>query len=175
MAKNIVLIGFKGCGKSVVGKLLAKRLKKTFVDVDRVIELLYEQRTSQKHTVRSLFKAQGEHHFRELEHEALVEVATGNDMVVSTGGGAVMDERNRPLLKKMGIVVYLDVDKKLLLERSMRKSLAAIYDKKNPEGSFKALYEERKDIYTELADYQIALTNEPKETIVEQIVERLQS
>ncbi|MDA1197283.1 MAG: shikimate kinase [Nanoarchaeota archaeon] len=173
MDKNIVLIGFKGSGKTVIGKLLAGRLKKTFVDIDEMIELLYAQKTSQNHSVRSIFKSHGEHYFRQLEHEALVGVATGKGMVVSTGGGAVMDERNRGIIKKIGTVVYLDVDKTLLLERSMQNSLAAIYDKKNPEASFKALYKEREGIYTELAHHRIGITNEPKAIIVDRIVEQL--
>ena len=173
MVADIVLIGFKGSGKTVIGRMLAKRMKKTFVDVDEVIEILYEQRTSQRHTVRSIFESKGEHYFRELEHEALVEVATGKEMVVRTGGGAVMDERNREILKKLGRVVYLDVDKTLLLERSMQKSLAAIYDKKHPEASFKVLYEQRKDIYTALADITLGITNEEKSAIVDQIMEKV--
>ena len=109
MVADIVLIGFKGSGKTVIGRMLAKRMKKTFVDVDEVIEILYEQRTSQRHTVRSIFESKGEHYFRELEHEALVEVATGKEMVVSTGGGAVMDETHfvQCVLNEKVIQIYL--------------------------------------------------------------------
>lgn len=113
-APNIVLTGFMGTGKSTVGRLLARKLGHAFVDLDELVE---------KETglsVSAIFASCGEERFRELEREAiarLVNGAFGNRLVVSTGGGAVVNEKNRSDLKKWGKLVCLKASPEEILKR----------------------------------------------------------
>ena len=99
--KNIVLIGFMGTGKSSVGKILAKRLHRVWIDIDLRIE------ETQKRKIADIFEKEGEAHFRQLEKDAIKEAAQGTQRVITTGGGVVLDPENMERLKKNGIVVGL--------------------------------------------------------------------
>src|SRR3954462_13570018 len=85
--KNIALIGFMAVGKSAVGRKLARRLKKSFVELDRLVE----KKEGKK--IRTIFEEKGETHFRKLESEALCEVLRENRQVIATGGGVVTDQK----------------------------------------------------------------------------------
>lgn len=111
MVKNIVLVGFMGTGKSVVGRRLAKRLGRPFLDLDRGIE----QRTGW--TVAQIFAEEGEAGFRRLEKEAVRQAAALEGHVVATGGGVLMDEDNVRLLKSSGTVVCLTASPEVILKR----------------------------------------------------------
>src|SRR6185503_4675565 len=99
--RNIFLVGMMGAGKSSVGKLLARHLGKTFYDSDHVIE----SRTGVK--IPIIFELEGEAGFRAREAAVIEELSALDDVVLATGGGAVLNPRNRELLKARGIVVYL--------------------------------------------------------------------
>src|SRR5258708_3941354 len=100
---NIYLIGPMGSGKSTVGRALARGWEWEFMDTDRWIE-----RTAGK-TIRRIFEQSGEPAFRRLEKSAVVRASRGVRRVVAVGGGAVMDPGNRRLMRRTGIVVYLQV------------------------------------------------------------------
>ena len=99
--KNIVLIGFMGTGKSSVGRILAKRAKREFVDLDRYLE------AREKRKIRDIFEKEGEAYFRALEKEAVLVWAAGRNKVITTGGGTVVDPENFAALKENGILVTL--------------------------------------------------------------------
>src|SRR5438045_3746561 len=100
-AGNIFLVGMMGAGKTSVGKLLARKLTKVFYDSDHVIE----ERTGVRIPV--IFELEGEPGFRARETSVLEELTTLGDVVLATGGGAVLSPRNREILRHRGTVVYL--------------------------------------------------------------------
>jgi shikimate kinase len=101
--RPVFIIGFMGAGKSTVGGMVAARLGRPFVDLDREIERLAGR------TVAELFAADGEGGFRDAEHAALAAVARQAGIVVACGGGVVTDERSHATLREGGTVVYLRV------------------------------------------------------------------
>ena len=102
--QNIVLIGMPGCGKTTVGKELAKAINKEFIDTDE--EIVKREGIS----IPEIFKALGEAGFRKIESEIIKDVAARQGLVIATGGGAVLKDENTKLLKGNGIVFFLDRD-----------------------------------------------------------------
>jgi len=111
MSDAIILVGLPGCGKSSVGRLLAQRLGRPFIDLDTLIE----QRTG--HAPAALIAAHGEPRFRVLESEAIAQACAVASAVIATGGGAVIDPLNRWALWDAGLAVWLDAPDEVLLER----------------------------------------------------------
>lgn len=110
--KNIALTGFMAVGKSVVGKRLAQRLKRRFVDLDQAIE------KKEGMTVSEIFDRKGENYFRQAEKSMLSDVLKKDGQVIATGGGAVMDQQNLDLLKQKALLVCLMARPETLLRRS---------------------------------------------------------
>ena len=143
--KNIVLIGMPGCGKSVIGEMLAKKLKMTFLDIDVYIE------TSTKLAIIEIFK-NGEEEFRDIEAKAVVELLEKGPAVISTGGGVVKRFENILNLKKNGIIIYID--------RPIEKIAADIDVEgrpllvKDPSQLYR-LFEERSPLYKKYCDYEV--------------------
>ena len=109
--KNIVLVGFMGTGKSTVGKMLAKRLKRNWIDVDQKIE------EAEKRKISEIFEKDGEAYFRRLEKETIRQITSGTHLVIITGGGAVLDSENRAILKKNGFLITLSATPETIFER----------------------------------------------------------
>ena len=105
------LTGFMGTGKSAVGRALARRLRRPFVDLDAAIERLSGK------SVAALFEEKGEKEFRRLERSALRKTAKRRRLVVALGGGALLDRRNRALVEKTGILVKLTCSRRELVRR----------------------------------------------------------
>src|SRR5437899_2910421 len=108
---NIVLTGFMGTGKSAVGRRLSERLKAPFVDVDMAIKKRAGKTTAQ------IFSEDGEAAFRELERAVIAEIAILDRTVIATGGGALLDSRNRENLERRSVLVCLTARQGTLLER----------------------------------------------------------
>lgn len=143
---NIVLCGFMGAGKTVVGKELAKILGRKFVDTDELIE------EEQGVTIKAIFATHGEEYFRDLEYEMCKKVAEMKDVVVSTGGGAMTFERNVEAIKKGSKVIFLDASFDVICQRVGNGNTRPLF--KDPENA-KKLYDERKDKYTAASDIVI--------------------
>ncbi len=165
--KNIVLIGFKQCGKSTVGSLLAKRLKKTFIDTDCFVEDIYLQTYLEKKSSFAIYRDHGEKWFRKLEQEAIAHLKEKKETVIATGGGSLLIRENARLLKKNGFFVFLDAPKILLKKRV--KVCSSFVNEEN----FDLLFEERRKLYLEWADVCIATKKKTKEEIVQEMIERL--
>ena len=143
---NIVLCGFMGSGKTVVGKELAKILGVKFVDTDELIE------KEQGVAIKAIFAAHGEDYFRDLEYEMCKKVAEMNGVVVSTGGGAMTFKRNVDAIKEGSKVVFLDASFDVICDRIGDSTTRPLFQDKEKA---KKLYDERKDKYLSAADYVI--------------------
>lgn len=142
--RNLVLIGFSFTGKSTVARLLAKRLRWRVVDTDRVIR----ERTGQ--TPREIFAARGEEVFRAIEREVVADVCEGQCQVISTGGGAPIDPRNRERLFAGNLVVLLDATPETILRRLQNSASGEprpMLDAADPLGRIRSLKQERDPIY----------------------------
>jgi shikimate kinase len=108
---NLVLVGFSCSGKTTIGRFLARRLHLRFVDTDRLIE------QTAGRSIPEIFSTEGEAAFRALEREAVARVCAEDFQVISTGGGAFVDPRNRQLLREGNLVVYLRVRPATVVQR----------------------------------------------------------
>ena len=108
---NIVLIGYRGAGKSAVGKRLAERLRREFVDIDDLIE------ERQGAPISELVKSQGWEGFRDMEKRVIQEISREDDLVIAPGGGAVIDAENVSSLKRNGLIIWLKANAQVLRQR----------------------------------------------------------
>ena len=139
--KNIVLCGFMGCGKSTVGKILADATGCTFIDMDRYIE---EQAGC---SVSAVFADRGEAAFRAMEHDACRVLGTRGDLVIATGGGAVLNAANVAALKTHGTVVWLQVSAETVLSRLQNDTTRPLLQRPDKEAAVRTLLQEREPLY----------------------------
>lgn len=153
MKENVILIGFMGTGKTSLGKLLANKLGRGFVDVDQKIE------STAKMSVPEIFETYGEKYFRELEKNAVKEICTRRNLVIATGGGTVKDEENFRLLKNSGVIVCLTTEPEEIFRRTERRGERPVLDGGNDRlETIKNLLAERQKFYAQ-ADYTIDTTD----------------
>lgn len=143
---NIVLCGFMGSGKTVVGRELAKIMGAKFVDTDELIE------KEQGVAIKAIFAAHGEDYFRDLEYEMCKKVAQMKGAVVSTGGGAMTFARNVEAIKQGSKVVFLDASFDVICDRIGNSTTRPLFQDREKA---KRLYDERKDKYLAAADYVV--------------------
>jgi shikimate kinase len=166
-AENVFLVGPMGSGKSAVGRQLATRLDLAFVDSDAEIEA----RTGVD--IPYIFEKEGEAGFREREREVL-DVLTGRSRVLlSTGGGAVLDPANRERLRSRGCVVYLRTSVKQQFARTRRSGHRPLLSNDDPLGTLERLMLERAPLYEEAADLVVDTDGRKVGSVVEEIMRRL--
>lgn len=146
LSGNIFLVGMMGAGKTTVGKLLAKQLGKKFIDSDEEIQ----KRTGV--TIPHIFDVEGEVGFRQREITVIHDLAQLNNIVLATGGGAILCEANRTILRNNGIVVYLKSTVHDLWMRTRNDRNRPLLQTANPQATLKILYEQRDPLYSALAD-----------------------
>ncbi len=142
----IVLVGMPGSGKTTVGRELAKRLGRRFVDCDHEIEA----RTGVK--IPTIFEIEGEEGFRRRETQTLDALTHESGLVLATGGGAVIRPENRALLAGRGVVVYLNVTPHILWERTRHDRSRPLLQVSDPKGRLQELYVARDPYYREVAN-----------------------
>ncbi len=143
---NIFLVGLMGAGKTSVGKLLARRLDKTFYDCDHEIE----RATGVK--VAVIFEIEGEAGFRAREEKTLAEFVGHKEIVLATGGGAVLSAASRKLLADNGVVVYLRASAADLWARTRHDRNRPLLNTTDPLARLQQLYDQRDPLYREVAD-----------------------
>ena len=165
MKTNIALIGFMGTGKTAVGKALAEKLGKEFVELDSLIE-----RKARK-TIPEIFKQDGEIAFRELEIEVAKEVAERKNVVIACGGGVVLNKINIDRLRKESLIVYLTASPKIILKRTSNDAEERpLLKVANPTLTIQGLLRFRKPFYERAADIKINTSKLDIDAVVEQII-----
>lgn len=142
MYRNIILIGFMGCGKTSVGKILARQLHKEFKDIDTIIEVQEDE------SITDIFKSKGEDHFRELEQKAIDTLCQKSGQIISTGGGLPIYSR----IPENSLVIYIETGFDVILNRlstKERDKRPLFYD----ETKAKALFDERINTYKDQAHF----------------------
>lgn len=144
--KNIVLIGMMGCGKTTVGELLSQRLKKTFVDTDRLIEARLDM------TVPEIFETEGEDYFRSVELGVAQGLSIRDDLIIACGGGLPTQDAAMAALKDSGVVLWLDREAGEIFDHEDMSSRPLAQEGRE---AFLKRAEERRPIYEKWADATI--------------------
>lgn len=165
--ENIYLVGPMGAGKSTTGRQLAKTLDKEFVDCDREIE------SSTGADIPLIFELEGEDGFRKRERTMLERLTEKQDIVLATGGGAILDKQNRSWLMSRGFVIYLHAPIEFLVQRTARDRNRPLLQTDDPRACLEAIMEEREPIYRQVADLVVTTDQRAARYVVKDIVERL--
>lgn len=169
---NWILYGFKNCGKSTLGKLLAEKIHKKFIDVDQLIEQLYTNEYKETLLFYDIYRKHGKAFFRALEKKAIASLAAREDVVIAVGGGSVCDEENYFVLRSLGKMLYLDVSKKILLKRFLANP-PVFANKKNLTAAFEEIYGERKKVYERIADIKISIDSDKVDENYQKLIDEI--
>lgn len=164
--KNVVLIGFMGTGKTSVGRLLAGRLGRPFVDIDQKIE------RHARMTIAEMFATRGEEYFRRRERETVGRVARYRNTVIATGGGVVLDPGNMARLRTGGVIVCLTASVDTILERTGRSNARPLLDRTDRRELIARMLAERAPLYAG-ADYTVDTDGQTPRRTVDIIVDYL--
>ena len=165
--RNIILIGMMGSGKTTVGKLLAKKLHKEFIDCDEEIQ----RRTGV--TIQHIFDVEGESGFRLRETATLTELLERKNIVLATGGGAPMIIQNQEMLKQGGIVVYLKSNVHDLWHRTKHDHSRPLLKTADPKSTIQTLYEHRDPVYESMADIVIHTGKQNVQILLSKLSEQI--
>ncbi|MCA1368025.1 shikimate kinase [Ensifer aridi] len=161
--RNLVFIGLMGAGKSAIGRLTAQALGIPFIDSDHEIERVSRM------TISDLFATYGEEEFRALEARVLKRLLRSGPRVVSTGGGAYINERSRRQIKKGGLTIWLNAELDVLWERVNKRDTRPLLKTENPKQTLENLMRARYPIYAE-ADLTVLSRDVKKEMMVEEVL-----
>lgn len=164
---NIILVGMMGAGKTTIGKALANSLGKEFIDSDHEIQ----DRTGVKIPV--IFEIEGEAGFRKRESEVLVELVKKNNIVLATGGGAVLSRENRQILRRGGIVIYLRASVNDLYRRTRYDKNRPLLQTQNLFAKLNELYVQRDALYRETAHVIIDSGKQGVRFLVQKLINKL--
>lgn len=168
MKTNVALIGFMGTGKTAVGKVLAEKLGRKFVELDSLIE----QKAGK--SIPDIFQQDGETAFRELEIEVTKEVSRGESLVVACGGGIVLNKINIDRLRQQSRIVYLTASLGVILKRvSGEAGERPLLKAANRALNTRELLDFRKPFYERAADITIDTSKLDIDSVAEQIIEKL--
>jgi shikimate kinase len=163
---NLYLIGMMGAGKTTVGRELAKELSYGFVDADNVIE----QATGR--TINELFASEGEAAFRQIESDVLAQICSFTKLVISTGGGVILQQKNWSYLRH-GLIVWLDVPVDLLYTRLAEDTTRPLLQDVDLKQKLRSLLEQRQSLYNQ-ADLRISVSErETPEQIATQVLQAI--
>lgn len=166
--KNIVLIGFMGCGKSTIGVRLSYRLRRCLTDTDKMIE------RREGRSISDIFARDGEVYFRGLETQVLGELAqNAHHQIISLGGGTPIKEENRSLMKEIGTVVYLRIQPETVYERLKNDTTRPLLQGENPLQKIRDLLGQRASVYEECADMIVDVDKLDINEVVNKIVSAL--
>lgn len=168
MMRNIVLVGFMGTGKNVVGKVLAQRLGIRFVDMDQMIEEI------EGRSIAQIFEKNGEPYFRKIEKQVAKEVSEYEGVVIAAGGGVVLDQENVDNLKKNGLMICLSAKPGVILERTKGYIHRPLLNVEDPGKRVAELLEDRAPFYAK-AHYQIDTSSLSVDEVVQKVLELIKN
>ena len=168
LSGNIYLVGMMGSGKTTVGRALAKRLNRRFVDSDHEIEA----RTGA--SIPWIFEIEGEACFRQREAEVIRKLCAQDDIVLATGGGAILDPNSRALLHSTGTVIYLRTSVSSILQRTAHDKNRPLLQTENPRKRIEELAQQREPYYREVAHIVIETGRPNVQSLVQEILSQLQ-
>jgi shikimate kinase len=163
---NIVFIGFMGSGKTVVGKALAVKLDRRFLDTDAMIE------AEVGISIKEIFKKFGEHKFREIEHNIIKRAARYKNVVISCGGGAVLNPSNIKNLRKKGIIINLCASPEEIYKRIKSDKSRPLLNCCDPVSKIGELMEKRRELYSD-CDYSFNCACLSVDKIVKKIFNKI--
>lgn len=163
---NIILCGLPMSGKSTIGSYLAARLGVPFIETDQMIEVACGEALS----CRQICQQKGEPYFRSLEREQISSLAGIKGVVVSLGGGSLVDEANTQQILKLGTLVYLKTDPELLWNRTAVCGIPSYLNSSNPRQSFMVMAQERMAIFEAAANLIVDVHHGNIEGIINQII-----
>ncbi|MBD8567138.1 3-dehydroquinate synthase [Oxalobacteraceae sp. CFBP 8763] len=164
---NIFLVGLMGAGKTTIGRLLARKLNRRFVDADHEIEA----RTGA--TIPWIFEIEGEACFRRREADVIRDLSAQQGLVLATGGGAVLNPASRALLAERGTVIYLRASIGSILQRTAHDKNRPLLQTADPRGKLEQLWTERDPLYREIADLVIDTGRPNVQSMVQTILDQL--
>jgi len=167
---NIFLVGLMGTGKTTVGRQLSRKLKMDFFDSDRIIE----ERTGVD--IPLIFEKEGEAGFRRRESAVIDELTQKSNIILATGGGAILDPENRKHLINRGTVFYLKSNLKTLISRTGKdKNRPLLHADEPAEVILQHLLEQRGPLYEETADFVIETANNSIHGVIQAIIKHLRT
>jgi len=161
--KPLVLVGMMGAGKTTVGRRLASRLGRQFIDSDEEIE-----RAAQM-SIPEIFEQRGESEFRAGEMRVIARLLKEKDIVLATGGGAFVNPETRALVKAEAVSVWLKADVDVLFERVSRRANRPLLQTADPRGTLEKLVADRYPIYAE-ADVTVMSRDVPQDNVAGDVV-----
>ena len=150
--KSIVLVGMMGAGKSSVGRCLQRRTGLDRFDTDELVAAKFAL------SIPEIFARHGEENFRDAETKALRELPNENAMIIVTGGGIILRNENVDLLKRLGMVVWLEAKEETLFERASRRGNRPLLQTENPRTSLAEMLQKRTPLYEKAADVRVETT-----------------
>ncbi|MDR3412327.1 MAG: shikimate kinase [Formivibrio sp.] len=169
MPGNFFLVGLMGAGKTTVGRALAKVADKRFLDSDHEIEARAGVR------VPIIFEVEGEEGFRAREAAVIAELTSLQNIVLATGGGAVLNPINREALRRNGFVIYLRANVEDLYQRTCHDKNRPLLQTANPKARLQELFEARDPLYREVADLVIDTTRQSVHQLLNRLLRELES
>lgn len=167
--KNIILVGPMGAGKSSVGKYLAQKLGMDFYDTDEEIE----NRTGVE--IGWIFDLEGEEGFRKRESDVIADLMAHSPVVIATGGGSLIEEKNRDRLARHGYVIYLEVSLRYQHTRTLNESRRPLLRVKNRQEVLEKLQQERTPHYEDLADFRVTTDKRSIAAVADDIIQWLET
>ena len=168
MKENITLIGFMGTGKTSIGKLLAERMMRNFIDVDDLIE-------KQIGKPISMIFEDGEKNFREMEREKIKSLMKNKNCVISCGGGIILSNENMKILQQISEIFLLEGSKETILRHIMSdgKEKRPLLNQEDPLNEIENILRIRKPLYDKFASFRIIIDHKSIDEIVNEIIEIL--
>jgi shikimate kinase len=166
--QNIALVGFMATGKSAVGRNLARKLHRRFVDLDALIE------KAEGRKVREIFAEKGESYFRRLEKQTLEQILSEQGQIIATGGGIILDEDNLVLLRQKSLLIGLTASTDVLVGRVARSSNRPLLKGADMRARIEELLQQRQSRYAQ-ADVSIDTSGLTINQVVEKILDIIRS
>ena len=149
LSRSIVLIGMMGAGKSSVGICLCRRTGLRLLDTDEIVASKFSM------SIPEIFARHGENKFRDAETEALRRIRSEEQTIIVTGGGIVLRKQNVEIVKRQGVIVWLDGKEETLFARATRKRNRPLLEKENPGKAFARILAARRPLYANAADIRV--------------------